>query len=164
MSFKASFNRYLKPLVHHPVSLLLLFAVILDFTFTTVGMLFVGPQGESNPNYRLAWQNGNYAVYFGTWVLAGFIYTPFGILFTQVKSSFAKPSRTRAVLVAFMEVIFVYLALSRLVLGPLGWSTQLGCNYLSSINSCLNSIRSNPWLSLLFQILNALFPTQFIRL
>ena len=162
MSVKASFTRYLKPVVHDPVSLLLLFAVILDFTFTTVGILFLGPQGESNPNYRLAWQSGNYAIYFGTWVLAGFIYTLFGVLFTQVKSILGGPARTRAVLVIFTELIFVYLAPSRLVFGPLGWSIQLGCNYLSSINSCLNSIRSDPWLNLLFQILNALFPVHFV--
>ena len=131
--------------------------MILDFVLTTVGIAAVGPMWEMNPLYRSLWENEQFLTYIGYWVLAVLGYSLIMYLFARGKELF----RTRphyGKIPKVLTALILYFSFQKLYFGAIGWSITLGCDYFSSINGCIAYISSNPGLSLLFAVLNLVFP------
>ena len=146
-----------RSLARDRLSQYLLVTVALDFAFTTIGMATLGPRWEVNPLYRIPWQNGDYLEYLWNWGYLGFLFPGLLILVSApIKLFFHETRYTLGLL--FVNLAILYVATNRLYNGPVLWSMALGCNYSTTISSCVAAIRSSPALSFLFRILDRMFP------
>ena len=127
--------------------------VLLDCLLTTIGLIVIGPKWESNQLYKSEWENMQYALFVGTWVLDGIAYVILAYSFIGLKG-FLKSRAPNSLSLAVVNAVIVYAILWTLYHGPLGWSTALACNYVSSVDACYAYASSSP----VFGALNFLFP------
>ena len=109
--------------------------VLLDCLLTTLGLIVIGPKWESNQLYRSEWENMQYALFVGTWVLDRIAYVILAYSFIGLKG-FLKRRAPNLLSLAVVNAVIVYAILWTLYHGPLGWSTALACNYVSSVDAC----------------------------
>jgi len=132
---------------------LLFSTVLLDCLFTTLGLIAIGPKWESNQLYKSEWENRQYALFVGTWVLDGIAYLIVAYSFVGLKG-FLTSRAPNSLPLAVVNAVIIYAALWTLYHGPLGWGTALACNYVSSVDACYAYTSSSP----VFRALNFLFP------
>jgi hypothetical protein len=94
-----------------------------------------------------------YALFVGTWVLDGIAYVILAYCFVGLKGFF-RSRDPGSFSLRVVNAVIIYAALWTLYQGPLGWSTALACNYVSSIDACYAYTSSSP----VFSALNFLFP------
>jgi len=127
--------------------------VLLDCLLTTIGLIVIGPKWESNRLYKSEWENMQYVLFVGTWILDGIAYATLAYCFVGLKGFF-RSRGPNSLPLAFVNAVVIYAVLWTLYHGPLGWSTALVCNYVSSVDACYAYTVSSP----VFGALNFLFP------
>jgi hypothetical protein len=128
-----------------------LLAFFLDFIFTIIGLILVGPRWEMNQAYRSEWESGNYLMFLGFWLLGGSLYLMVAYLFIRVKRFFR--SMEQVIALVLLNAAILYIVLGKLYWGAIGWSITLGCNYYSTVAACSAILSSSP----VVQLLNVLF-------
>ena len=114
----------LNPVRNDKTIQLLFSTVLLDCLLTTIGLIVIGPKWESNQLYKSEWENMQYALFVGTWVLDGIAYLMLAYSFVGLKRFF-RSRAPNSLSLAVVNAVIIYAALWTLYHGPLGWSTAL---------------------------------------